>query len=170
MSVPRDANLRELVVAERAVASRCKKNFQTIQTIKSYCSNHNFACFCLCWWISSGIACIGDTECFTFNQNFWMFGESGKWYRNFPEKIPGNCWISKMQTIELKILEILGEKWSGKKTATRNTFRIFLQPDWQIDDIVFEQANHGTYSNPGTQLEAQNKDFCAVLQTDITGV
>ena len=128
MSVPRDANLRELVVAERAVASRCKKNFQTIQTIKSYCSNHNFACLCLCWWISSGIACIGDTECFTFNQNFWMFGESRKWYRNFPEKIPGNCWISKMQTIELKILEILGEKLSGKKTATRNTFRIFLQP------------------------------------------
>ena len=75
-----------------------------------------------------------------------------------------------MQTIELKILEILGEKLSGKKTATRNTFRIFLQPDRQIDDIVFEQANRGTYSNPGTQLEAQNKDFCAVLQTDITGV
>ena len=45
-----------------------------------------------------------------------------------------------MQTIGLKILEILGEKLSGKKTATRNTFRIFLQPDWQIDDIVFEQA------------------------------
>ena len=42
-----------------------------------------------------------------------------------------------MQTIELKILEILGEKLNGKKAATRNVLRISLQPDWQIDDIVF---------------------------------
>ena len=32
----------------------------------------------------------------------------------------------------------------------------------------FKQANHGTYSNPGTQVRAQNKDFSNVLQKDLT--
>ena len=30
----------------------------------------------------------------------------------------------------------------------------------------FGKANHGAYSNPGTQVGAQNKDFGAVSQTD----
>ena len=30
----------------------------------------------------------------------------------------------------------------------------------------FKQANHGTYSNPGTQVGALNKDFGDVSQTD----
>ena len=34
--------------------------------------------------------------------------------------------------------------------------------DWQIDDDI-----HGAYSNPGTQVEAQNKGFGAVSQTDL---
>ena len=29
-------------------------------------------------------------------------------------------------------------------------------------------ANHGAYSNPGTQVRAQNKDFGAFAQTDLT--
>ena len=29
-------------------------------------------------------------------------------------------------------------------------------------------ANHGAYSNPGTQVRAQNKDFGAFSQTDVT--
>ena len=33
----------------------------------------------------------------------------------------------------------------------------------------FSQTNHGAYSNPDTQLGAQNKDFCAVWQTDLIG-
>ena len=35
---------------------------------------------------------------------------------------------------------------------------------------LFWQANHGTWSNPGTQVGPQNKDFGAVLQTDLTRV
>ena len=30
----------------------------------------------------------------------------------------------------------------------------------------FGKANQGAYSNPGTQVGAQNKDFGAVSQTD----
>ena len=29
-------------------------------------------------------------------------------------------------------------------------------------------ANHGAYSNPGTQVRAQNKDFGDLSQTDVT--
>ena len=32
----------------------------------------------------------------------------------------------------------------------------------------FKQANHGAYSNPGTQVGALNKDFGDVSQTDLT--
>ena len=35
---------------------------------------------------------------------------------------------------------------------------------------LFEQANHGAYSNPGTQVGAHNKDFGTVSQTDVTRV
>ena len=31
-------------------------------------------------------------------------------------------------------------------------------------------GNHGAYSNPGTQVGAQNKDIGAVLQTDLTRI
>ena len=48
--------------------------------------------------------------------------------------------------------------------STGNAFQIFLQPYWQIS----YQANHGPYSNPGTQVGAQIKDFSAVSQTDLT--
>ena len=33
--------------------------------------------------------------------------------------------------------------------------------------MAFEQASHGAYSNPGTQVEAQNKAFGAVSQRDL---
>ena len=39
------------------------------------------------------------------------------------------------------------------------------------EDIELKQANHGTYSNPGTHVGgggSRNKDFCTVLQTDLT--
>ena len=32
----------------------------------------------------------------------------------------------------------------------------------------YQQANHSAYSNPGTQVGTQNKDFGAVSQTDLT--
>ena len=41
-------------------------------------------------------------------------------------------------------------------------FQISFQPDWQI-----EQTDHGAYSNPGTQVEAQNEAFGAVSQRDL---
>ena len=34
----------------------------------------------------------------------------------------------------------------------------------------FFQANHSAYSNPGTQERAQNKNYSAVSQTDLTRV
>ena len=33
-----------------------------------------------------------------------------------------------------------------------------------------KQANHGTYSNPSTQVGTQDKDFGAVSQRDLTRV
>ena len=35
---------------------------------------------------------------------------------------------------------------------------------------LFQLANRGAYSNLGTQLEVQNKDFGAVSQTELTRV
>ena len=35
---------------------------------------------------------------------------------------------------------------------------------------IFWGANHGAYSNPGTQVEAQDKDLGGVLQMDLTRV
>ena len=36
--------------------------------------------------------------------------------------------------------------------------------------MAFLQPNHGTYSNPGTQVGTQNKNFSAVSQMDFTRV
>lgn len=35
---------------------------------------------------------------------------------------------------------------------------------------IFKQAKHGAQLNPGAQVGSQNKDFGAVLQTDLTRV
>ena len=48
------------------------------------------------------------------------------------------------------------------KWVSNFPFFWLANPQW-----LFQQANHGVYSNPGTQLMAQNKDFGAVLQTDL---
>ena len=38
-------------------------------------------------------------------------------------------------------------------------------------DLSFQpDGKHGAYSNPGTQVGAQNKDIGAVLQTDLTRI
>ena len=56
---------------------------------------------------------------FPFNQNFRKIGNRGKWYRN----VAGfHCWISEMQNIQPKILEIPGAKRNGKKTSGKNFF------------------------------------------------
>ena len=36
--------------------------------------------------------------------------------------------------------------------------------------LLFYKANHDVYSNPGTQLRVQSKDFVTVSQTDLTTV
>lgn len=54
------------------------------------------------------------------------------------------------------------EKITGK------AFKISFQPDWQTDNGFFEHTNHGAYSNPDTQVKAQNKDFSIVSQKDLT--
>ena len=38
-----------------------------------------------------------------------------------------------------------------------NRLRISLQPDWPIEQWLFQQGNHGANSNPGTQLGAQTR-------------
>ena len=38
-------------------------------------------------------------------------------------------------------------------------------PQWTGSDWL---ANHSKYKKPGTQVKAKNKDFSAVLQTDLT--
>ena len=55
------------------------------------------------------------------------------------------------------------------KRITGNTLRISLQPDWQIDNN-FLTGQSGTYSDPGTQVGAGNKDFGAVSPKDSTRV
>ena len=38
-----------------------------------------------------------------------------------------------------------------------------------LQQWLFLHANHGAYSNPGTQVGALSKDFCAVLFADTLG-
>lgn len=86
MFVPRDANLRELVVAERAVASRCKKNFQTIQTIKSYCSNHIF-CLFVSLLMNKFWHCLHRRyRALPIQPKFLNVWKKQQMVRNFPEK------------------------------------------------------------------------------------
>ena len=53
---------------------------------------------------------------------------------------------------------------------TRNVFRICLQSDWQIDNRIFNMPIKVHYSNPGTQVVAQNKDFGAVTRRFVPSV
>ena len=38
-----------------------------------------------------------------------------------------------------------------------NRLRISLHPDWPIEHWLFQQANHGANSDPGTQLGTQTR-------------
>ena len=62
---------------------------------------------------------------------------------------------------------------SGPPTDSTNYWKCvsnFL-PSWLANwQCLFWQANHGTWWNSGTQVGPQNKDFGAVLQTDLTRV
>ena len=51
------------------------------------------------------------------------------------------------------------------KSAPKGSQRNQQKRQW-----LFFQANHSAYSNPGTQERAQNKDYSAVSQTDLTRV
>lgn len=52
---------------------------------------------------------------------------------------------------------------------TGNALRISFHSDWQINNGFFNRPITA-YSNPDTQVEAQNKDFGAVPQTGLTRV
>ena len=68
-----------------------------------------------CHWELLIIRALGR---FPFNQNFQKSGNSGKWYRNFPEKfpeIPETVEFSEMRIIQPKIPEIPGLKLNGEK-------------------------------------------------------
>ena len=58
-------------------------------------------------------------------------------------------------------------QWSQQISGS--AFWISLQTDWSIKQYFLTgQYNHGRYSNPTTQLGAQNKDFGPGSQTDLT--
>ena len=50
-----------------------------------------------------------------------------------------------------------------------SAFWISLQHDLPIKQRCFKLANHGVYSNPGTQPNAHNKDFGSGSETDLDG-
>lgn len=56
------------------------------------------------------------------------------------------------------------EKITGK------ALKISFQPDWQTDNGFLNTPIMvtGAYSNPDTQVKAQNKDFSIVSQKDLT--
>ena len=41
---------------------------------------------------------------------------------------------------------------------------------WFARQWYFQQSNHGSYLNPGTQVGSENEDFGTVLQMDLTRV
>ena len=43
--------------------------------------------------------------------------------------------------------------------STGRSFRISFQSDWQIDNGLSSEANHGAYSNPGTQVRDPEQGF-----------
>ena len=65
-----------------------------------------------------------ELGCFPLNQNFRKLGNSGKWYRNFPEKFPEIPKLLNflMGTSQPKMLEIPGANLSGKKTSAEKFF------------------------------------------------
>ena len=67
-------------------------------------------------------------------------------------------------------------KQTRKDTCKRTQWILILLAGyyvWPISNFVQQlltTPNHGTYSNRGTQVGTQSKDFGAVLQTDLTRV
>ena len=53
-------------------------------------------------------------------------------------------------------------------TNGQSAFRISFQPDWLIKQRRIFHDTHDTFSNPGAQIGAQNKDFGADLKTCLT--
>ena len=47
---------------------------------------------------------------------------------------------------------VLGPQRTQRITAS--AFQISFHPDWQIHNSFFQRANHGSFSNPNTQVEA----------------
>ena len=66
-----------------------------------------------------------------------------------------------LSTCKADEILVLGTQWTQQ--MSKSVFPISSPLDQG-------KANHGVYSNPGTQVVAQNKDFGAVLQTALTRV
>lgn len=83
---------------------------------------------------------------------------------NGEEEFLATVIVSRVDTFYflLRSAEILVLGPQRTSRITGSGFRISFHLDWQIDDDI-----HGAYSNPGTQVEAQNKGFSAVSQTDL---
>ena len=58
---------------------------------------------------------------------------------------------------------------NGLNELPQRAFRISFHLDCRIDNGILT-GKHGVYSNPGTQVETQSKEYGAVLQTDLTRV
>ena len=68
--------------------------------------------------------------------------------------LPGNVTSASNDSVDILVL---GSQRTQRITGS--AFRISFQPDWQIDNGFFQQANRKAYSNPGTQMGAWSKDF-----------
>ena len=69
-------------------------------------------------------------------------------------------------------MEFLGNHKRYSSFPIFETLAFFLlpvqAPGNYLNNHLFEKANQDTYSDPGTRLGVQNKDFDAVSQTDVT--
>ena len=59
---------------------------------------------------------------------------------------------------------------NGLNEITRSEFRIFFHADWKIDNGIFNKPIITRAQIRVHWWRAQTKDFCAVLETDLTRV
>ena len=74
---------------------------------------------------------------------------------------------SNLTSVSNTNIHVLGPNGLSVLLEARFEFPFILIGKMTMD---FWGANHGAYSNPGTQVEVQNKDFGGVLQMDLTRV
>ena len=76
-----------------------------------------------------------------------------------------NLWHRHNLTLISNVWEavIISLFWGPTESMNyQNVILNFPSSEWANDNGPFQQANHGTYSNPGTQVVAENKNLVTV--------